>query len=471
MAIGVVGWCYHEGRSRAAWKRYFDGVRARGEKVRWDDFLAPEIRDEDNLAAIPIFANRVAEVKSGAAQTNPLASFYEGHPVGELFLTDRPAYFAKFREAFVQSRLLPKDGQSDEPARDILRGLGKFQPELDQIRQARARSGCRFPIIATDKAWLEFPHLGVCISLGNLGKLRMLCELELGDSAAALEDLRDLLRVYHGMRPDPGMICSVVRFTLLANACRAVDFGLRERRWNEGELREIRDELAKLDLLADQCYGLESERGYIGVSEQKFRMLGPGGRLRRMDETKPYENAIALSPQMNRLLEIFCALGTAWSYDDEVACDQALVRARSSFDLGRRTYEPQGSDPLEGLNTYAQAYYGSALRIAEIAYTTNTRTAYLQTQLNETLIVCALELSRMKAGRYPETLAKLVPEFLPSLPVDVIGGDALKYRVRDDGTFLLYSVALNRTDEGGRPNPKRKGRGQNDWVWDAPSGK
>jgi hypothetical protein len=65
----------------------------------------------------------------------------------------------------------------------------------------------------------------------------------------------------------------------------------------------------------------------------------------------------------------------------------------------------------------------------------------------------ALKLFKQKTGAYPETLDKLAPEFLDSIPVDPFTGKALVYRKVDDG-FLLYSLGQNRRNDGGKPQDK-----------------
>ena len=52
-------------------------------------------------------------------------------------------------------------------------------------------------------------------------------------------------------------------------------------------------------------------------------------------------------------------------------------------------------------------------------------------------------------GRYPETLDELVPEYLEAVMVDPIDGQALRYRIVDNG-FVVYSIGDNGIDDGGQ---------------------
>lgn len=58
-------------------------------------------------------------------------------------------------------------------------------------------------------------------------------------------------------------------------------------------------------------------------------------------------------------------------------------------------------------------------------------------------------------GRYPRTLAELVPQYLKTVPIDPLGrGKSLRYRLQNGGkSYLLYSLGFNMTDHNGMPEP------------------
>jgi hypothetical protein len=84
----------------------------------------------------------------------------------------------------------------------------------------------------------------------------------------------------------------------------------------------------------------------------------------------------------------------------------------------------------------------------------------------------------LRHGQLPETLDELVPDFLPSVPIDPNGGKPLRYHPNSDGTYLLYSVGENGVDDGGDPLLEAGVTGSNmywqnnhalDWVWPQPA--
>ena len=64
--------------------------------------------------------------------------------------------------------------------------------------------------------------------------------------------------------------------------------------------------------------------------------------------------------------------------------------------------------------------------------------------------VLALEIYRRQHGGYPETLAQLVPDFMPEIPDDVfeLSLKPLKYR-RDGNRALIWSVSQDGVDDAG----------------------
>lgn len=64
-------------------------------------------------------------------------------------------------------------------------------------------------------------------------------------------------------------------------------------------------------------------------------------------------------------------------------------------------------------------------------------------------VIIALHRHRQASGSFPESLAVLVPEFLPEVPVDPFDGQPLRYSLTPDGP-LLYSIGVDRNDDGGR---------------------
>jgi len=96
------------------------------------------------------------------------------------------------------------------------------------------------------------------------------------------------------------------------------------------------------------------------------------------------------------------------------------------------------------------------------------KAAYGQTAADAGTLACAIERYRLAHGQLPDSLEKLVPQFIASLPHDIINGKPLVYRPTPDGHFVLYSVGWNEKDDGGVPGKAKTSEtdhGDGDWVW------
>jgi len=68
-------------------------------------------------------------------------------------------------------------------------------------------------------------------------------------------------------------------------------------------------------------------------------------------------------------------------------------------------------------------------------------------------------------GKYPQNLQTLVTDgYLAELPIDPFSGNPLVYKVTDNN-FILYSVAGNFKDDGGKHDPRWADEGDGDYVF------
>ena len=107
-----------------------------------------------------------------------------------------------------------------------------------------------------------------------------------------------------------------------------------------------------------------------------------------------------------------------------------------------------------GAETLMQQYYWGGA--------SPTLVAFAQTALNQAIIACALERHRLARGLYPETLEQLLPEYLRTIPKDVVRGLPMIYENDGDGKFTLRSVGPNQTNDRGKPV-------SDDWLWSFPT--
>ncbi len=183
------------------------------------------------------------------------------------------------------------------------------------------------------------------------------------------------------------------------------------------------------------------------------------------------------------------------SYPDELRCLRVyeisikamrMVDADGSFQnaLSAETagLNKLGVSQMDGSNGFLFSDYINPRTILSdsIAVAEEFPVKVMQTEVAKHLAITAIALKRyeLKHGDYPENLALLSPDFLPSVPLDPVNGNPLRYRKTGAGTFLLYSVGENGKDDGGDPSFKKGYISSSrmwlhpdalDWVWPQPA--
>ena len=76
-------------------------------------------------------------------------------------------------------------------------------------------------------------------------------------------------------------------------------------------------------------------------------------------------------------------------------------------------------------------------------------------------IATQLELYRMKEGDYPNHLTQLPV----AVEADFFSGEALRYKLKDDGTPHLWSIGPDQIDDGGLPSQLENHHTRSDLVW------
>lgn len=73
-----------------------------------------------------------------------------------------------------------------------------------------------------------------------------------------------------------------------------------------------------------------------------------------------------------------------------------------------------------------------------------------------TILAVAVERYYCAADALPASLNELLPAYIDSIPIDPFTGSRLLYR-RDQNSFVVYSVGLNRKDDNGSVMPSADG--------------
>jgi hypothetical protein len=248
---------------------------------------------------------------------------------------------------------------------------------------------------------------------------------------------------------------------------KVIKDGMGMNAWQEPQLIEIQRQLAQVHLISSVAYSLRAERAgvcRIICDEQtaRYTMLArsprkPGlwGKLRDphwwlFNYGSPgllYENAATLAEASQKTLD---AVDTRNEIIHPHLVDKAARAIQQTF------------------SRFSLKSYLAGSMLPNCANALKT-TAQTQALVNEASVVCALERYRIKNKKYPQQLKDFIPLFANDLPKDSVNGQPLRYKLRDDGTYLLYSVAWNEVDDGGTAPPNKNwdvaAVRPVDWVW------
>ncbi len=291
---------------------------------------------------------------------------------------------------------------------------------------------------------------------------------EVNDARRADEDLGAILRMFVHARETRFLVGDLVALALLGQACHLLDTLLADYPdlLDDARLTELAHRLSAVGG-DDLCVRFDSEwAAFADILQRYYTDDGHGDGLPR-----PELFRVASVSDMDR--RGLSGLGGAPG--------ALLTPALSPLMAGRRElltkyrafldrYEAERRMPLwerdeRGVDSEIELLMRSPLQrlrywplavLMPALDRVNLQEEFAKQQRDATLVAVALELYRRRHGAWPVTLDELTPHLLPKVPPDRYDGQPLKYRLVDRQP-LLYSVGVDRNDDGGRL-PDRPGR-------------
>lgn len=324
------------------------------------------------------------------------------------------------------------------------------------------------------------PNLSPMRFGGRLLRADALLAAEQGDGKRAVDDISAMLAMADHCAGQPTLISDLVSIAIVAQAAETIEFiaswrpaALDDAAWVgvSHRLAALRGGTIRLRLDGERAFFHDTVQRYYTDDGRGDGHLRPG-TSRVLAWTGDYDGAEAAASSVVAG-PIFSAVVAGRreivrKYDELMG----LVEQEAAVPLWLRDVSRADAE-LERMksSTVQQARY---LWIA-ILFPSLSRANYMfeiaTQQRDATLVAIALELYHRKNGGYPPTLDALVPQYLPAVPPDRFDGKPIKYKLLD-GKPLLYSVGVNRTDDGGilAPAKSRTQANQTAKNWIPPSG-
>ena len=477
LVIGFENW-----RGQRAWSKFRAEWEARGEQFDIAAFIPKPVPPEQNFAMTPLLVPLLDYDKSTpgtwrnptgrdrASIVSGALGNYPGKKAPQLGNWQVGTFIEleKWQDYFVGHTNFPSATNSGHPARDVLTALRKFDAELDELTAASTRSYSVFPIHYEENFNMLLPHLATLKGISQLVRLRALARLQAGQKAEAMQDIRLGLRLAESIRNEPTLISQLVRISLFQTVLQPVWEGCARREWTEEQLLEVQSALSNIRLLEDYRNTIRGERAFGNAMIDEMRT----GRtsINSLGDAPGEGDGQLVATSASRFIP------SGWFYQNQLTINRLhQERILPLIDAAQhRVFVQQAhvADNIPELQRFSLYNVFARLLLPAVGKTA-TKFANGQTTIDLATVACALERHRLANGQYPEQLDLLVPRFIAKIPTDVINGELLKYRREPDGTFVLYSIGWNETDEGGEPGVTKSGAAadptKGDWVWRHPA--
>jgi hypothetical protein len=472
-------------RGKWAWEKFKHEWEAKGEHFDVASLAPAPVPDDQNFAMAPVVASTYSQMldRNGhqirprdTSIVNRLEMPIDARVPGGLqapatgswqagVRTDLPAWQAYYRQTAARTNVFPVAPHPQAPAADVLLALSKYDSTIEELRQAGRRPYSRFPLEydADCPAAMLLPHLANFKDCAKVLQLRACAELQLGQTEKALDDVSLSLRMVEALRTEPILISHLVRIAVVNITLQPVWEGLADHRWSDKQLRALDQELGKLDLLADYRLAMRGEQAFSAGTTDYLR------RTRALDGISGGSDNSPDVAGISRLIP------SGWFYQNQLCCERFMVKWYVPLaDQEQRIISPTSARRADAALA-SEISHRNPFNVIEgmfIPALSGAVRKFALGQANVDLarVACALERYRIAHGSYPESLALLAPQWMETIPHDVINGRPLHYERTPDGRFLLYSVGWNETDDGGKVALGKNGLDiqQGDWVWQVP---
>ena len=233
---------------------------------------------------------------------------------------------------------------------------------------------------------------------------------------------------------------------MLSRSLQPIWEGMVHRRWTAEQLAAFQDKLSRFNLLANYTNAVRrAVLAHIAVWQENANQKRP---RELQGQERYYKEAWFIQPR-------------SWWLENCIDLYRAGETAIGNVDVaGGHVTINQGAAGFDGMALDSET--STMLQQPWWAGASPSLVVFAQTAVNQAIIACALERFRLDKGQYPQNLDELIPQYLPSIPNDVVRGHPMFYQVTTNGLFILRSVGPNGIDDRNKPS-------SDDWLWTFPT--
>jgi hypothetical protein len=488
-------------RAAWAWQEVEAHLKQRREPLTFEELVGPRVPDALNFARHPLMDGLLSHTATNDAKGRPTFQWTGQRKISELQESlrfpeppsDEPKGGKRLRrtgpdlEALAsllksgthrEKRTVYDPGRTEPretndlvhlpippagmpAAQAVLYAFEGRRAVLDQVTEAARRPRAQYDLRYADGPNALLPHLAIHKSMAGKLRTRSAARVAAGDTAGAAEDIDTILRLAELTGEDPVLIGYLVRVAIQSSAFSAFWDGTSQHAWSDTQLAAFqrrfeglkqRDSLVQAfrgeRLFGKTCFELMRQGRLNPETLDAVDGGGDGFSGGAMPKAWLLQNQAYHSRVMDQVVDALqrcdpergiAAKGSIWETE---RIDQTV------FDTANRRFHPYRILTHMLLPSLAKVHAKADRSL------TTSRLA---------ITVAALERHRLATGTYPKSLDDLVPRWVPAVPLDPMDGQPLRYRLNADGTFTVYGVGPNHTDDNGVFESNQ--RQDLDWVW------
>jgi hypothetical protein len=337
-----------------------------------------------------------------------------------------------------------------ENASDPIPTPAVSQKLLALLHRAAELPSCRYPIDLAAGYQTKLPHLAKIKQAAEFLKLEAIAYASKGYADLAVQSIQANLGLARSLEPEPLLISQLVRTAVIALTTIGLERSLWQKPFSDEQLAQLQismkaaetndAEAYKRAFIGERCCGLTAFQSPI-----EFFKLGAVELPNSASEVTPeFESLVAsyVKGGTNKLEQIYYLqqMGFAISMSElpfPERLDQAEIwRARVSFE---NTNGFLISPCLLPAMAGAQKKSAGGVAVLRVAQT-----------------VLAIERYRLaNTNALPSSLTKLVPQFIQAVPADPFDGKPLRFKLIPKRGYMVYSIGLDRVDDGGIHKPEK----------------
>lgn len=493
VALCVIFLLVERFRGQIALARYKQSLIAKGEKLSPQDFVRQ----------FPEAENGAPQVIKAVQRLQP-GTVLPANPPPRMRLVPSGRAIVGFREPMWVEKGTYRDGEwRDETVTNhwesLAADLTANEAIFTEIRMGLAKPVLNNQVDLGEGMKMKFLHLSHPKSLASwLGSATSLA-LHQGNNQEALEYLLMQIQMPRMLEEDRLVISELVRIAIAAIAWTDTWEALQADGLTDEDMAMLQKAWNGQEFLVAMARGLEGERVFGDVSAELVRrsnqdaiaaLFGLSQLFAEEDADMAFwERFIEALPGGASIVrfskqQVYCRVWRfAWSHQEH---RHYLERMQLLIEIARDTRRHKSFvKALDAIGEYDETIVNrnvyDALRFPtseqSLAALSRVITRALRLETERSLALCAIALKRhfLRQGQFPQELNELMPEFLPSVPIDYMDGQPLKYRLNLDGSFTLYSVGEDGRDDGGSAEllPNRTNFRdlwtRKDFVWPLPA--